>query len=296
MEPFELTVYNVRLYTYVPFCRKTLVNSEILNKIRAIRADMLEEYLAPHKSPWIIAYSGGKDSTLVTQLTIETILSLHPDERVRPIHIVYNDTLVESPIFQQYAIKALSQIKSGVEKLGLPVWVTTTTPETSESFWVNLIGKGYPAPNRNFRWCMDRLKIRPSTQYISNLVDEHGEAILLIGVRRDESSARQQRIDAYSEANDYERLIPNTELSGCLIFRPIKDMSTEEVWEYLRSVPPPWGSSATLSMLEVYQDAGMCNATQSCALMDELETTESSSILARFGCWTCTVCTVIVFT
>lgn len=263
--------------------------SEKFGKIKEIRAEILDEYTQPHCTPWVIAYSGGKDSTLVVQLTIEAMLSLHPDERRRTVHLVYNDTLVESPIFQQYAVRALEQISRAVQTLALPVEVTITTPPTEESFWVNLLGKGYPAPNRTFRWCMDRLKIRPSSQYITKLIRDSGSAILLLGVRRAESSARQQRIDNYSEENDHVRLIPNSEIPGCLIYRPIKEASTEEVWDYLREIPPPWGSTATLSMLEVYQDAGMCNATQSCALMDESTVLESSSILARFGCWTCTV-------
>ncbi|MBL7648117.1 MAG: phosphoadenosine phosphosulfate reductase family protein, partial [Candidatus Hydrogenedentes bacterium] len=208
---------------------------------------------------------------------------------IKTAPFVYNDTLVESPVFQSYVLRALQQITDGIERLGLPIDVSITKPPSDESFWVNLLGKGYPAPNRNFRWCMDRLKIRPSSEFIAQKAREFGEVVLVLGVRRAESAARQQRIDAYSIANDHDRLIPSTEIDNCFIYRPIKDLSTSQVWEYLREVPSPWGSNATLSMLEVYQDAGMCNATQSCALMDETGVADSSSILARFGCWTCTV-------
>ena len=36
--------------------------------IALIEAEILDEYLQPHEYPWVIGYSGGKDSTLVAHL------------------------------------------------------------------------------------------------------------------------------------------------------------------------------------------------------------------------------------
>ena len=60
----------------------------------AIRREMAEEYAADHTYPWIVGFSGGKDSTVVAHLVFELLLSLPRSERRRPVHIVSNDTLV----------------------------------------------------------------------------------------------------------------------------------------------------------------------------------------------------------
>jgi DNA sulfur modification protein DndC len=163
-------------------------------KLKAIRRDLREEYLQPHDKPWIIGFSGGKDSTLLAHLVIECLLAIPPDERKRRVYLVCNDTLVESPVFQEFVNHLLGQIADNLETLGIPVEVVRTSPKVEESFWVNLLGRGYPAPNRTFRWCTDRMKIRPTSRFIRELVTHHGEAILLLGVRRAESSARAANI------------------------------------------------------------------------------------------------------
>src|SRR5665213_1733332 len=129
-------------------------------KLREIRQELRTEYLQPHEKPWMIGFSGGKDSTLLAHLVIECLMAVAPDERKRRVFIVSNDTLVESPIFQSFVDRLLGQLTEGISALRLPVEVIKTHPLIEESFWVNLLGKGYPAPNRTFRWCTDRMKIR----------------------------------------------------------------------------------------------------------------------------------------
>lgn len=263
-------------------------NPETIENITTCKKEIRDEYLKQHLFPWIIGFSGGKDSTIVAQLVVEVMLDIPPEQRTRSVYVLYNDTLVESPVFQDHVTRQLKQISDGVQALRLPICVITTTPLITESFWFNLLGKGYPAPNRSFRWCMDRLKIAPTSGFIKEKINEFGQAILLLGVRKAESIARAIRIEKYSAEANYARLVPNNEIANCWIFRPVIDLVTDQVWDYLRNTTPPWGSS-NLSLLEIYQDAGMCNATQTCALMDEQVVSDSKSILARFGCWTCTV-------
>ena len=133
-------------------------------KLKAIRRELREEYLQPHDKPWIIGFSGGKDSTLLAHLVIECLLAIPPDERKRRVYLVCNDTLVESPVFQEFVNHLLCQIADNLETLRIPVEVVRTSPKVEESFWVNLLGRGYPAPNRTFRWCTDRMKIRPTSR------------------------------------------------------------------------------------------------------------------------------------
>ncbi len=73
-------------------------------------------------------------------------------------------------------------------------------PLHEESFWVNIIGRGYPPPNRTFRWCTQRMKIDPVNDLVKQRVGHWGEAILHLGARRAESSTRAQTMAAANRA------------------------------------------------------------------------------------------------
>jgi len=185
--------------------------------IASIRAELQDEYLQSHDFPWIIGYSGGKDSTLVTHLVFEMLMSLAPSRRQRQVHVVANDTLVESPLVVRHITESLQEISEAASAFGLPLVTSITRPAPEQSFWVNLIGKGYPSPNRSFRWCTDRMKIQPTSRYIKSQVDEAGEAILLLGVRRSESATRSASVRRYDNG---ERLNRHNDLVGCMVCTP----------------------------------------------------------------------------
>ncbi len=253
-------------------------------RLRAIRSEIRAEYLEPHAKPWIIGFSGGKDSTLLAHLVVEVLLSVSPDKRTRPVYIVCNDTLVESPIFHSFVAKMLNHIEDNIGALNVPVEVIRTHPLPEESFWVNLLGRGYPAPNRLFRWCTDRMKIRPTSRFIRQKVNDCGEAVLLLGVRHDESANRSQTISRNS-VNSVGRLSPHADHKGVWIFAPIRDLATKEVWLTLISARAPWGGRYD-DVVTLYKNAlgGECPFVVS---NDDAPSCGTSS--ARFGCWTCTV-------
>jgi DNA sulfur modification protein DndC len=250
--------------------------------LAAIRADMLDEYLQEHNSPWIVGYSGGKDSTLVTHLVFEMLMSLPPTRRVREVHIVANDTLVESPLVVQHIRDSSREIQDAANAFGLPLVTTITQPTLNHSFWVNLIGRGYPPPNRSFRWCTDRMKIQPTSQYIKSLADNAGQVILLLGVRRSESATRSASVKRYDNG---ERLNRHNDLVGCMVYRPIVELSTDDVWEFLSTNQPPWGGTHT-KLIKLYRDAsgGECPV-----VTQKSDAPSCGTSSSRFGCWTCTV-------
>ena len=196
---------------------------DLADSLRHIRRDLREEYLQPHDWPWMIGFSGGKDSTLILHLVIETLKAIPPDERRRPVFLVCNDTLVESPVYHAFVCRMLEQIEDGVGALNVPVQVIRTAPLPEESFWVNLLGRGYPAPNRSFRWCTDRMKIRPTSCFIREQVSHTGQAVPLLGVRRDESSRRAQSVAKYHDHLE-SRLSVHNDHPGCFICAPIRDL------------------------------------------------------------------------
>lgn len=263
----------------------TITDLDLLNtKLRAIRRDLRDEYLQPHSRPWIVGFSGGKDSTLLAHLVVETLQALPQEARTRQVLLVSNNTLVESPVFQSFVDNLLSRIAENIDALRIPFQVVQTQPVADESFWVNLLGRGYPAPNRTFRWCTDRMKIRPTSRLIREQVSTNGEAILLLGVRRNESSSRAASI-AKHEGRCEGRLSPHSEHRGVWVFSPIKDLTTDEVWTILLSSRPPWGGTYR-DIVTLYRNAqgGECPF-----VMSDNDAPSCGSSSARFGCWTCTV-------
>ena len=157
-----------------------------------------EEYLdSVQNFPWVIGFSGGKDSTVVVQIIFEALLSIPPSQRIREVHIVSNDTMVESPAILAHLDQVTAKIENAAKNMNLPVIVARTRPETDKTFWALLIGKGYPSPNQSMRWCTDRLKIQPTSTYIKKNISRFGSAIIVLGVRRDESISRQRSINKY---------------------------------------------------------------------------------------------------
>ncbi len=53
----------------------------IMERLAEVRSDMREEYLAEHDIPWIVGFSGGKDSTIVLQLVFEMLASIQESQK-----------------------------------------------------------------------------------------------------------------------------------------------------------------------------------------------------------------------
>ncbi len=262
--------------------------TDLSDKIRTLKNVLRTEYLTSASSqPWVVGFSGGKDSTLLAHFVVEMIKSVAPDERTRPIVFLSNDTRVESPIFQSFVDQQLEMLRENLAALRLPVTVVQTQPASEESFWVKLLGKGYPAPSPNFRWCTNNLKIKPTVRFLRDQVAEHGGATLLLGIRRAESSQRAKTIARHEAAapDSAGWLTPHTDVQGCNVFAPIKEFTTEEVWALLLQLRPPWGGSYR-TLIRLYRDA---HAGECPFVASQNDQASCGSSSARFGCWTCTV-------
>lgn len=248
-------------------------------------ASVRAEYLSDVQDyPWIIGFSGGKDSTVVAQAVFEALLQVPPSRRKRHVHIVSNDTLVESPLVIAHLAKVQTAIREMADSLRLPVTVVTTRPASDKTFWTLLIGKGYPSPNQTMRWCTDRLKIQPTSRYILDNVSAHGAAIVALGVRLDESDSRRNSINKFQNLAD-SNLTPHSELPGAFIYRPIVHLTIDDVWEVLGGREPPWGGTHR-DLIQLYRDAegGECPV-----VLSKDEAPGCGTANSRFGCWTCTV-------
>ncbi len=211
------------------------------------------------------------------------MLSTAPSDRRRQVFVACNDTQVESPIVAEHVRSSLATVEDGAEALGLPISVHRTKPDQDQTFWVNMLGRGYPAPNRTFRWCTDRMKIRPTGRLLRELVEKHGGVVLLLGVRKAESTTRARTIE--SHAVEGERYNPHGSVTGCLVYNPIVELSDDDVWTFLLQKRPPWGGTHS-RLVTLYRNAlgGECPF-----VVDNDDSPSCGTNSPRFGCWTCTV-------
>ncbi len=236
--------------------------------------------------PWIIGYSGGKDSTCTTQIIIDTLMDMN-DENIalhKKVYVISSDTMVETPMIIDTIAETIAKINRLADNFKLPVEAHIIRPEISKSFWANLIGRGYPCPNQMFRWCTDRLKIEPANKFIESLINKYGETVMILGVREGESNSRDRVLDNHTiEGKD---LMRHTTQANSFVFAPIRNFTKDDVWNYLLTTDSPWGSDNT-KLFKLYQDS---LTGEECPMMisdeDKKKTTCGNS---RFGCWVCTV-------
>ena len=235
--------------------------------------------------PWICGYSGGKDSTAVVQLVWEALSELPVEQRKKTVHVISTDTLVESPVVALWATRSLEKMRAQAKVEKLPIIPHRLTPTTSNTFWVNLIGRGYPYPRRDFRWCTDRMKIDPSNRFIKSILDAESEAILVLGTRKAESATRKAVMEGYEKKRYREHLSPNGSFPNSYVFTPIENWSNDNVWQFLLQYPNPWGHS-NKDLMSMYSGA---SADGECPLV--IDTSTPSCGNSRFGCWVCTMVT-----
>lgn len=232
--------------------------------------------------PWVIGFSGGKDSTAVLSLIYTAVEKLPPQERHKHVYVVSSDTLVETPVVVDLISSTLEHINQRAKEKELPFSAHQVVPKANDTFWVNLLGKGYPAPTQSFRWCTERMKIDPVSSFILDKVTRHGEVIVILGARSQESASRAQVIAKHKV--DGSLLSKHSSLPGAYTYMPIEDWSFDEVWMYLLGAPAPWGGTHH-KLFSLYKDsnAGECPVV--------IDTKTPSCGNSRFGCWTCTVVT-----
>ncbi|MBO0879187.1 MAG: DNA phosphorothioation system sulfurtransferase DndC [Mycobacterium sp.] len=250
--------------------------------LEQLKTQIQELYLAD-EIPWVVGYSGGKDSTATLQLVWLAIAGLDADRRTKPIHVISTDTMVENPIVAAWVARSLDVMMDAAHQQQLPIQSHRLTPTVEDSFWVNLIGRGYPAPRPKFRWCTERLKIKPSNTFIRNMVRDHGEAILVLGIRKAESSGRSARMSKLEGKRVRDRLSPNGNLPNSLVYSPIENWTNDDVWLFLMQTANPWGYS-NKDLLTMYQGA---SPDGECPLVVDASTPSCGD--SRFGCWVCTL-------
>lgn len=258
---------------------------------------MFEEYIAIKKEmelvylhdqrPWMIGYSGGKDSTLLCQLVFEMLESLPEENRWKPVYIVTSDTMVENPIVKTYMHKMSKAINEASTAKNLNVQAHIIYPEIRQTFWSLMIGLGYPTPEPpGFRWCTERIKINPSNAFTYDTIKKDGEIVILLGVRKAESAARSRSIS--SREIEGKLLTPHPQIAKAYVYSPLSEVRNENVWEYLlrRDGKSAWNTDNHY-LYNLYQGENLSEEDSVVGQVnkDNMKVTGNS----RFGCWICTM-------
>ncbi|GAB6272401.1 MAG: hypothetical protein STSR0003_22470 [Smithella sp.] len=241
--------------------------------------DNLRDQYINDSRPWLVGFSGGKDSTLVAALIFNTIISIPEEQRNKPVAVLSTDTRAEIPAIVEMLQTTLKRMSKTSQKLNLNIEVLLLKPPPEQSFWVNTIGRGYPPPNRTFRWCTQRMKIDPVNKFVNQRIGHWGEAILHLGARRGESANRAQSLAGRERKNGLRK---HPDLPRVWVSNPIEYLTTEEVWAYLLQKSNPWGDD-NRELYKLYTNA----SNGECPI--HIDTSTPSCGNSRFGCWTCTV-------
>lgn len=256
------------------------MESNLTREVLARHYKEIQDVYLSDNRPWVVGYSGGKDSTCALQLVWTALSLLAPALRQKPVYVISSDTLVETPVIVRYIDVTLERIRTAAHAQGLPFKTEKVQPTTDRSFWVNLIGRGYPAPTRRFRWCTERLKIEPADAFIKARVAEFGEVVVVLGVRTNESATRNQVMSLHRIKGS--RLSRHSSLLNAYVYAPIESFTIDDVWTYLLQNASPWGND-NRDLVAMYRNA----QAGECPLV--VDKTTPSCGNSRFGCWVCTV-------
>lgn len=239
--------------------------------------------------PWLIGYSGGKDSTLLVSLVYEAIKRLKDASAVlsKKVYVITSDTMVENPIVKRYMHSSSNSINEAAKHDDLPIIAQIIYPEPDQTFWSRVIGLGYPTPEPpGFRWCTERLKINPMNKFVNEKINESGEIIILLGVRKGESTTRLKTITAREIEGKLLNL--HNDIPNAYVYNPITDIPNNLVWDFLLKddCRSPWGTDMKY-LFNLYQGESMGEEQSVLGEVDRDKIPVTGN--SRFGCWCCTM-------
>ena len=190
------------------------------DKIKRAKKEILSN---SKDSVFIVAYSGGKDSSVALDLLLKTVKE---NNIKNDIYILISRTKSEYPEFETYLNNALSDLKKYLKKENINnVKIIEGEPDETKRFLFLIIGKGYPVPRNNMRWCTLQMKIKTAEKIEREIKKGHQglKPVKIIGTRKEEGTRRAQKIDKYH----------SNVANGILSLMPIRDFSTEDIWRYV---------------------------------------------------------------
>lgn len=256
----------------------------------AVFEDIIQEMALVYQHdnrPWMIGFSGGKDSTMLCCLVLQMLQRLPAEKRNKIVYIVSSDTMVENPIVRDYMHKMSKLINQNCGYLNVKADIIY--PKVEDTFWSKVIGLGYPTPEPpGFRWCTERLKIQPMNAYTMETIRNNGEIVILLGVRKAESTYRANHIRA--REIEGKLLIPHKDIENAYVYNPLTEIPNEQVWRFLLmdNAQSPWKSDNKY-LFSLYQGEHLHLGEEQSVIGEIDENKIPVTGNSRFGCWICTM-------
>lgn len=247
--------------------------------------------------PVAVAYSAGKDSTVLLYLVLEVARERREQGlRLTRILVTHANTGVDNPAYEEVAHGEIARVRAYAKAHDLPLRVDVAEPSLNDSWAVRIIsGRALPTfPNSSSRDCSVSLKLIPQERQRKAALKElsdTGTPVVMTGTRFDESD---HRFDAMMERGERDAAIWVQEVRngvGKLVreelrLSPIAYFSQEDVWVILAELQTSKRQSFTdaAAIWEAYKDGG----NSSCAVVsDDAMKASAKACGARFGCWNC---------
>lgn len=228
---------------------------ELIHKVRAF--------------PFVIAYSGGKDSSVTLD-----IVARYADKYglEAPIYVVYNETWLDPPPVRKWVYSHLEAVKRWAKQTGRDFKIIITTPPPGKDFFTLVLEKGYALPVIRWHapWCNKEMKTRPTGRLLKKIMQENGYKTLVYvtGGRITESSRRKKSLRKLGVESPLS--VTKKEYVGKVYYlAPIYDWKDEEVLTYLKENTPTIFGDSYIPLLNLYRRYG-----------------ENGRKL-RTGCWIC---------
>lgn len=263
------------------------VSAALAEKLAAAEESIYRLYKAGR--PVYYGYSGGKDSSLITDIGFRAARRFKA-EGGHPISVVgTSNTLMENPEIRAHYVSELNKMGAYARRHGLALQTAIITPTLASTWQVKILsGRGIPSFAGGKSDCTTDLKISPQIRFRKNLFEawmKQGlpEPVTVLGVRRAESVIRAERMRERGDS----AVEPVRNKDGDLVLAPIADWDELDVFEHLGNV--------TNGLAESYSDfketdriyAHSAGTSCSIVAMDTHEARKSPGCGARHGCWGC---------
>lgn len=242
-----------------------------------------------------VGYSGGKDSSVLLDITIKAMQIALKRGISTPILIVHtNNTGVENPEIRMYVQDEFCKIKDFSNNQNLDILLSVGLPSLTDHWAVSILsGRKIPTyPDKSTADCSIDYKIKPGSKAIKKHLTKFGlnlsDNLFLLGTRLDESTKRKSNMEARGES--HLTIAKNSKTGDS--FAPIAMFDDELVWGYLiacstdkhmRNGTPMRGFSDFEETNRIYADA----QEEGCHLFGD-GSAPRKGCGARHGCWSCT--------
>jgi DNA sulfur modification protein DndC len=249
------------------------------------------ETLLMQGTPLALAWSSGKDSSVLLDLTLTAAIAAKAKGASPYILVTHGDTGVENPEIAAFVKTESRKILAFAKKQGIKLDYHVAKPHLNSSWAVQIIsGRKLPSFPQTNQDCSVDWKVKPMAslrkRLMKGVIARTGqEAVTLVGTRYEESVARAKKMKDRGDTH----LAPTRNKDGDLVFAALADWSTDEIWEWIGMTRSGLLNSYSdfNDLNRLYADAGGTSCSVVSDTITEGIKKARGQCGARFGCGVC---------